>query len=353
MRAAVARRHRVLALAPDIEGKTQVALEQMGVATQRFPLEPAGASPFADKKSLAELTATLNEFKPHIMLSSGPKSAPIGALAAREAGAERVLLVVNGLRALELADGMGHGWLAQRTIRRRSRQSLAAADLVIFHNEPDRGVLADTGLLAPNKPTLVLPGSGIDTTHYAASPLPPISDGLVFLMHGRLDRSTGLETFCEAARLIKARAPMARFVLLAEARGRDAQSMTRESLARFKDAVEILEPLEDVRSVIGNAHVAVYPSHSEGMAGPVLEALSCGRPIVTSNIAGCREAVDERVNGCLVEPGNVESLAAALESFLKRPDLIPAMCRASRLKAERRFDERDVVNQLLEVAGIA
>jgi glycosyltransferase involved in cell wall biosynthesis len=88
------------------------------------------------------------------------------------------------------------------------------------------------------------------------------------------------------------------------------------------------------------------------MPQPVLEAMAAGRPIITTNVAGCRDTVDERVNGCLVEPGNARSLAEAMESFLKRPDLIPPIARASRAKAERFCGIETVNNGLLAALGI-
>ena len=96
----------------------------------------------------------------------------------------------------------------------------------------------------------------------------------------------------------------------------------------------------------------VYPAHGEGMPGAVLEAMSMGRPIITTDTPGCRDTVDERVNGCLVPPGNPEALAEAMQSFLRRPELIAAMARASRMKAERRFDQRPVVAALMDVLGL-
>ena len=85
------------------------------------------------------------------------------------------------------------------------------------------------------------------------------------------------------------------------------------------------------------------------MPRPLLQAMAAGRPIVTTNIAGCRETVDERVNGCFVAPRDADALADAMESYLKRPDLIPAMARASRAKAERFGTAASVKRTMLEL----
>jgi glycosyltransferase involved in cell wall biosynthesis len=84
----------------------------------------------------------------------------------------------------------------------------------------------------------------------------------------------------------------------------------------------------------------------------VLEALAMGRPVITTNAPGCRDTVDERVNGCLVSPGDPAALAAAMQTFLKRPDLIPHLARASRAKAERRFDATAVNATLIQILGV-
>jgi glycosyltransferase involved in cell wall biosynthesis len=89
------------------------------------------------------------------------------------------------------------------------------------------------------------------------------------------------------------------------------------------------------------------------MPQPILEALATGRPIVTTNTSGCRETVDERVNGCLVPPGDPAALVAGIESILKRPDLIPHLARASRAKAERRFDERAATAAMMVALGLS
>ncbi len=105
--------------------------------------------------------------------------------------------------------------------------------------------------------------------------------------------------------------------------------------------------------LLAQCHIFVYPSHAEGMPQPVLEAMAAGRPIITTDVAGCRDTVDERVNGCLVKAGDARALAAAMESFLKRPDLIPSIARASRAKAERFCGIETVSGSLLAALGLA
>jgi glycosyltransferase involved in cell wall biosynthesis len=178
------------------------------------------------------------------------------------------------------------------------------------------GIGAATG--ARRGTTTVVAGAGVDLERHGLLPLSPLAQGLIFLMIAPLDQRKGVIEYCKAARELSARAPNTRF-LLAGAPGEGSLGLRPEVLADLGAAVEYLGPGDNVRELLGQCHVFVYPSHAESMPQPVLEAMAAGRPIITTNVAGCRDTVDERVNGCLVEPRDAHALAAAMESFLKRP----------------------------------
>jgi glycosyltransferase involved in cell wall biosynthesis len=216
----------------------------------------------------------------------------------------------------------------------RYAQALRAADAAIFHNRDDLALLKRLAIVPPHLPTAVVPGAGVDLESRKLLPLPPLGQGLVFLMIAPLDKRKGVIEYCRAAEELRARAPNTRF-LLAGTPGEGPSGLNPRVLSAFGTAAEYLGPASDMPALLSQCHVFVYPSHAEGMPQPVLEAMAAGRPIITANVPGCRETVDERVNGCLVEPRNPRALAAAMESFLKRPDLIAPIARASRTKAER------------------
>jgi glycosyltransferase involved in cell wall biosynthesis len=269
------------------------------------------------------------------------------ALAAKSTGVDRVVLLVNALPGHRFAGALA----ADEMPAWRYGQALRAADEAVFYNRDDIALLKRLGLLPPDLPTTVVPGAGVDLDEHALQPLPPLSQGLVFLMIAALDRRKGVVEYCEAAREVRTRAPNTRF-LLAGAPGEGPSGIDPNELAGFGGAVDYLGPAEDARARLAECHIFVYPAHAEGMPQPVLEAMAAGRPIITTNVAGCRDTVDERVNGCLVEAGNARALAAAMESFLKRPDLIPPIARASRAKAERFCGIATVDDGLLTALGI-
>ncbi len=351
MRAVAARRHAVLALAPEIAPATAAALQEAGITPQTFALAPEGAGPFAARRSESALAEALAQFAPHVVVASGPRTATLGARLGQGAGAKHVVLIVNGLSALGLEAHTRRGWLGQRSARREQKAAIESADLVVVHNGEDARRLIAEEVMPASKPQLVTPGSGVDLAHYAQAPLPLVADGLVFLMLGRLDETSGAGVFAQAAARIKAKGGKARFVL-AGSPGQGSGALSARHAGLVASGVELPGFLADVRPAIAAAHVIVHPSPSEGLAGALLEALAMGRPVIASDIPGSRQVVDERVNGSLFAAGDDDALAASIETYLRRPDLIPAMARASRAKAERLFDERTVTATMMEALGL-
>ncbi len=351
LRELAVRRHRVLALAPDVDDAVAAELGAHGIQSAAFPLEHQSAGPFAARRTERAIGEALKEFAPHVVVASGPRTAMLGAMLGRSAGAGRVVVIVNGLAALGIDGETPSRWLQGSGARRRRKAAIAAADMLVFHNPDDPRTLLAEETMPADKPYLVTAGSGIDLAHYATAPLPPLAGGLVFLMLARLVTRQGVLTFAEAAAALKPKAQAARFVLAGLPTG-DPDAVTSQQLGRSPGSIEVRAPVADVRPLIAEAHVLVHPSTSEGLPGALLEGLALGRPLIASDIPGSRLAIDERVNGVLVPPGDAAALAVAMESFLRRPDLIPAMARASRAKAERLFDERAVIEKMLRALEI-
>lgn len=339
--ALLAARHQVQCLAKSFAADDAAALAASGAQTRELPRPGSGLALLGDWREVSALTSEFEAFRPGIVLAYGAETLLPAVKAAHWAKVERIVALIHELPG-EARD--------QKPLRAIGR-ALELADTAVFHNHDQPKWLKAHGLLAGDLSYIVVPGSGVDIERRGAEPLPDLVEGLVFLMIARLDRSKGVLDYLEAAKAIRARRSSARF-LLAGPQGSGVQAISTASLEAYRDCVEYLGAVDDVRDVLKRCHVYVYPSLSEGMPGSVLEALAAGRPVITSNAPGCRETVDERVNGVLVKPGDAAGLVAAIESFLKRPDLIPAMARAARAKAERKFSERTVNTALFQVMGL-
>ena len=345
IRALVARRHRVMCLAPDVGTAEAAAIADLGATAAGYPLKPGAVRPLGDRRSTDAIGAALADWQPHAAIGYGLKPMLLTSLAARRAGTGRIVPLVSSLGELAIDPAavprLGLRWTMRRAFR--------ASHAVVFHNRDDAARLASAGLIAADIPVHVVPGAGVDLNRFAALPLPDTSPGLVFLMIARLERSKGVEEFCEAARLVRARTPAARFVLAGLPGGPPTGPL---DLGKYAASVEFAGEVEDVRELMAGAHVFVLPSWAEGMPPTVLQAMAWGRPIITTDVPGCRETVDERVNGVLVPPRDARALAAAIDSYIRRPELLGWMARASRLKAERRFDANAVNARLIEILDL-
>lgn len=341
--AIAARRHGVLLLAPAFDAKTAAWAAAAGFAIAEYP-EPQTRRLWSSGASEKILIGHLRDWQPHCVLAYGPASLQVGVRAARRAGPCRVVGLINRIDAIGNSSERPIRWLA----RSETRRTIDACDAIVFHNRDDARRIEDLAVTPAQVQRTIVTGAGVDLVRFANAPLPPIGKGLVVAMLAKLDRSSGALEFAEAARRVRERAPSVRF-LLAGPPGHGVDAIRPDQLQRYSDAIELHGEIDDVPAFLASAHLFVRPSHGEGMPRATLEALAIGRPVITTDTPGCRDTVDERVNGVLVPPRDATALADAIESVLKRPDLIPAMARASRQKAERRFDMQAVNATLLQI----
>ena len=247
------------------------------------------------------------------------------------------------------------GGLKLRLVRKVTntlyRLAFARSQAAIFHNSDDLRHLRSSGLVPNRLQVHVVAGSGVNLDEYAQAPLPPGDKGLTFLMIARLVKYKGVGEFCAAAETLKRRFPDCRWRLIGPEEGGPA-GFPAAQLAKYRRSVDYGGPSDDIAAEIAACHVYVLPSYGEGMPRTVLEALATGRPIITTDTRGCRDTVDEVVNGKLVPVGDAGALADAMAYFIERRDMLPAMGRASRHKAERTFDVRLVNEATLSALGI-
>lgn len=350
----VALGHEVHALAPAHVPDVAPQLEAMGVDYHMIPLNRRGLNPLADLGALLHLKQTLVSIKPDLVLSYTFKPVVYGSLAARMAW------VGHPKRVYSMITGLGYAFTEDAGLRRRIlfnvakgmyRSGINACDGVIFQNPDDEAFFRRLGVIPERVATTVVGGSGVDMDHYAVAPLP---EAPVFLCLSRLLRSKGVALFAEAAALLKARYPRAVFRLAGPPEtGGDAVTPDEIAQWRQQGALEVLDPVDDVRPLLAGAGVCVLPSHyREGVPRSILEAMSMGRAIVTTDAPGCRETVVPGRNGYLVPPRDAAALAEAMERFIVDPALIPAMGAASRALAAERFDVNRVNDAILAFMGL-
>lgn len=344
----------VHAAAPDLDGSPhRSALEALGVVPHSISLARTGLNPVTDLRTFGELHALMRRVRPSHVLNYSPKPLIYGSLAARLAGVEHSTALVTGLGyAFTSGDGGLKRRLLRSLLRGLYRAGLSAASRAVFQNRDDLQVFVDLGLVAPSR-CAVIDGSGVNLDRFAVAPLPDTAE-VHFLLIARLLRDKGIYEFVDAARDVRRSHPRARFHLVGWADTNPAAIAARDLAEWVREGIVTHHGrLDDVRPAIASSHVYVLPSYREGTPRTVLEAMSMGRPIITTDAPGCRETVVDGRNGYLVPIRNAPALARAMRRFLDEPESIARFGAASRALAAEKYDVRKVNERLMRFMGIS
>jgi glycosyltransferase involved in cell wall biosynthesis len=262
-----------------------------------------------------------------------------GALAARTLGIP-FIPNVTGLGTAFLSGGF-----LQRIAEGLYRRAFRNLGVIFFQNEDDRDLFLERKLVTKLQARL-LPGSGIDLTHFAATDYPTDSDAPVFLMIARLLRDKGVLEYVEAARKVKSEHPSTHFQLLGAVDAANRTAIDAATVTSWEEegTIEYLGTADDVRPHIAAAHCVVLPSYREGAPRTLIEAASMARPLIATDVPGCRSVVDDGVTGYLCEVRDGDDLAKSMEAFLALPRPEKAqMGLAGRAKMATSFDQAIVV----------
>ena len=354
LREMVARGHTVLALAPERDAGVIAKLAELGVAFEQVPLARTGLNPLADLRALGALARTLRRFRADVTLAYTAKPVIYGTLAARLAGVPLRCAMITGVGSA-LGAEQGKGRLVSLVMRGLYAAALRQAQLVFFQNPDDEALFRRLGLLGRAARVERTNGSGVDLERFAPAPLPQ-GGPFTFLMIARLLRDKGVVEYVDAARAVRRSHPKARFRLVGGLDPNPTGISARElQIWLDEGAIEYLGTMDDVRPAIAAAQVYVLPSYAEGTPRSVLEAMAMARPILTTDVAGCRETVEAGVNGLLVQARSAEALAEGMRRMLaagEQAGRLEEMGRASRAIAERKFDVVTVNRLVLEAMGL-
>lgn len=338
--------HEVVACAPDEEPEVLERLARMGVRFRRTPMARAGTNPLHDIRTLLHYRRLMRAERPDVVVAYTQKPIIYGGLAARLWSRARYFSIMSGLGYVFSEEADGRRWL-RSVVSRLYRIGIAQARCIFVFNSDDHRLMQESGIVSSTQRVMQVPGSGIDLRHFAEQPLP--NGPFTFLMMGRLMRDKGVGEYVEAARIVRARHPDVRFLLLTRPETENPTGYTAADLDRWREAglIEFLPETRDVRPFIASAHAFVLPSfYREGLPRTILEALATGRPVITTDMPGCRDPIRHGVNGLLVPPRDASALADAMEAMIANPRRVTAMARAARQTAVDVYDV-DKVNALL------
>lgn len=318
-------------------------LEHAGLVVHPLAFDRSSASLWNTADLTFQLWRVFRTVRPDIVHLITIKSVLLGGVVGRLAAVPAMVAAISGLGYVFVA----RGYMAQarlKVVGMLYRLALGHENLaVIFQNPDDLGALSKIASLPQNKVTTIR-GSGVDLERFAAEPLPL---GIpVVVMAARLLKDKGLHEFVQAARLLKQRGCIARFALIGSMDPDNPSSITRPELEAWvsDDIVEWWGHRSDMPSALAAANIVVLPSYREGLPKVLLEAASCGRAVITTDVPGCRDAIDPNVTGSLVPVRDASALANAIQALVNNPERCKTMGEAGRMLAERAFDVRQVVN---------
>jgi glycosyltransferase involved in cell wall biosynthesis len=350
IRALVAAGHRVTALAGPAPADQAERIRGFGATFTTFPVQRNQLTPAADLRTLLALRRAFAALAPDVVLAYTAKAVIWSGLALRGKRSPRFVALINGLGFTFQGEGVLRRGLTTLTSS-LYRASLRRSAAVVFQNPDNLEVFVSRGITERSK-CRVVNGSGINLDYYGEAALP--EGPARFVMTSRLLREKGLREFAMAARSVRARFPEATFELL----GREERSLDAVPLAEVRGwesegIVHYRGTVADVRPFLASSHVCVLPSYHEGLPRSILEALAVGRPILTTDVPGCRETVVPGSNGFVVPKGDPAALAERMIWFIDHRDRWVTMGRASRQLAETRFDVKKVNADMFAILGLA
>ncbi len=309
------------------------------------PLERRGMNPWREAVTVAALTRLYRREQPDLAHHFTLKPVLYGSLAARLAGLPRVVNAVTGLGYVFTGGGVQRH--ALRALVKAAYRGTVRPTWTIFQNADDRDYFLSHGLAHPARMALI-PSSGVDLTRF--SPRPEPEGRPVVMLAARLLWDKGVAEFVQAAESLRRRGVSARFVLVGDTYDGNPSAVPRAQLRAWEaeGLVEWWGWQDDMPSVLAQAHVVCLPSYREGLPKTLIEAAALGRPVVTTDAPGCRDAVRDGETGLLVPVRDAAALAAALERLLTDPDLRRRMGQAGRRFAAR-FSVEGVVTDTLAV----
>ncbi|MGL1885289.1 MAG: glycosyltransferase family 4 protein [Reichenbachiella sp.] len=331
--------HEVFAIAPldDYSGR----LQQMGCQYIEIQMNNTGSNPIQDLILVFQLKKIYKEISPDIIYHYTIKPNIYGSIAAKQLGIP-VINNVSGLGTVFLNKG-----ISSTIAKQLYKWAFKNINLVFFQNEDDRRDFLSQVTL-PNLNTDVLPGSGINLDKYKSSRVTPKNK--TFLMIARLIIDKGVIEYLEAAKKIKEDYPEVKFQLLGQLDELHARGIKLNEIQQSVDqgTIDYLGETENVIPHIDHATCIVLPSYREGTPKTLLEGAAMSKPLITTNVPGCREVVQHQHNGLLCKVKDSESLVNAMIKLieLKESHLIE-WGENSRELVEQKFDETIIINQYM------
>jgi glycosyltransferase involved in cell wall biosynthesis len=326
-------------------------LAEMGVTGHELPKHSGGLSLLKQLHLMRDIYKAVKETKPDIIHAITLRYALFTGLVARLSGTKPVVFTVAGLGSLYTAPGF-----KMRAIRFLVLPLIrfafgGAGKFIIFQNPDDRRAMLSQNIVKEDRTTIIR-GSGVDLDEFPYQPYEQNDEEPIILYTSRLVREKGITDYIMAARMLKEEGVKARFVVAGDVYPDNTRSMTREEMQACHDEgiIEWLGHHKDMPDLLRRSMMVVLPSYyGEGVPKVLLETAAIGRPIITCDAPGCREAVEHEVNGILVLPQCPEDIAEAIKTLINDPEKCHCYGAAGRQRMQEDFHVGSVVERTMAV----
>ncbi|MDD2267531.1 glycosyltransferase family 4 protein [Sulfuricurvum sp.] len=338
--------HTVYAICP--AGEISNSFCEHGITHIPYKIERSSLNPFKELNAIRHIYTAITPLKLDILHTFTAKPNIYGTIAGRFARVPRIINLVEGLGSFYLENDL-KSRIVRNLIELLYRQTFKLADTVMFVNHDDPDYLISKKIVSPAK-VFIMKGVGIDTNKWR--PLSKEDKWIRVTMVARALKHKGVLEFIEAATILTKKYPEVSFQYVGSPDEGNRFSVT-ETFMKEQTAIHYLGHQTNICHILAQSDIFVLPSYyREGLPRTSMEAASMGLPIVTTDVVGCRETVDDGVNGFLVPPHNINALANAIEKLISNPDLRSQMGQAGREKALKEFDIATIVDKHLEVYGL-
>lgn len=321
-------------------------IRQEGFQLLPIRLRRRSTQPFADLLAIVELIRIYRQLRPDIVHHVAMKPILYGSLAAWVAGIPSVVNAFAGLGYVFTDQERRGGFLRLGLMKALKFAIARTKSLVLFQNAEDRNQLVDSGVV-PSDQSRIIAGSGVDTEKFVPTDAP---SGLpTVMLASRMLWDKGVAEFVRAAQLLKEQRVGGRFLLVGRSDLDNPAGISHEQLQAWvrEGSIEWWGHRDDMPAVLGMATIVVLPSYREGLPKALLEAAACGKPLVASDVPGCREVVRDKITGLLVPVRDAEALADAISTLLADPDARAAMGRAGRDMVIREYSVSRIAGDTL------
>ena len=327
----------------------QAQLESHGIIVHPLALSRSGVGLANELKTLKQLFSVIKSVKPDITHTVTIKPVLYGNIVARLLNVPVRVASISGLGYVFIASGI-KATVFRTLIAGLYRLALGGAKAVVFQNSADRDTLKKLGAVKPEQEVLIR-GSGVDLTLYPVVPEPQGKP--VVMLVARLLIDKGVNEFAQAAEIIKKQQPDIRMVLVGDTDEENPKSVSPQQINKWVKAgiVEHWGYSQNVADTMAKANVIVLPSYREGLPKSLIEAAACGRAVVTTDVPGCRDAIEVNETGLLVEVKSACDLAEGILILINDVKLRCKFADNARELAESAFDIKDVVAAHLEIYG--